>query len=107
MTTSPSGPDSPALADVDRTILDLERQTFRYLGAKERAIRERTGKTSTQYHVRLNQLLEDPAALAYAPAVVNRLRGRRTSALGGQQQEGGDGDGEVPLMRRADQPGHG
>lgn len=70
------------LTEEDRAILDLERKTFRYVGAKEKRIREQFGLTALQYFVRLNRLLEQPAALIYAPAVVNRLRDRRTSALG-------------------------
>lgn len=90
MTAPARGPveDRADLEAVDRMVLDLEVLTFRYLGAKERAIRERFGWTPTRYFVRLNQLLEHPAALAYAPAVVNRLRARRTSSRGPGEREG-------------------
>lgn len=67
------------LADRDRRILQLESRTFRHLGAKERAIREEIGLSRIAYFVRLNTLLDDPAALRAAPALVNRLRARRTS----------------------------
>lgn len=70
------------LTDLERRILDLEALTFRHLGSKERRIREDLGLTPTQYFVRLNALLDKPAALRAAPAVVNRLRARRTSATG-------------------------
>lgn len=72
----------------DLAVLALEGRTFRHLGAKERAIRERLGWTPTRYFVRLNQLLDEPAALAHAPAVVNRLRARRTSSRGPDEREG-------------------
>ena len=76
-----------ALTERDRRILALEGRTFRYVGAKERAIREEIGLSKVAYYVRLNALLDDPAALRAAPAVVNRLRARRTSEDGGA---GGD-----------------
>lgn len=69
------------LSDTDRGILALEARTFRYVGAKERVIREQLGLTPTAYFVRLNALLDEPAALKAAPALVHRLRARRTSAL--------------------------
>lgn len=55
-------------------ILRFERLWFRYPGAKEAAIAERFGLTSTEYFQVLNRLLDDPAALVAEPAVVNRLR---------------------------------
>lgn len=75
--------DTPAaapLSDRDRRILELEGRTFRYVGAKERAIREEVGLSRTAYYVRLNSLLDDPRALRAAPALVHRLRGRREDA---------------------------
>ncbi len=82
---APSSPESPnpapagpaSLSDADRALLDVEAHVFRSVGAKEKRIREVLGMTSVRYHVRLNQLLDDPAALAYAPALVHRLRARR------------------------------
>lgn len=79
---------SPELSARDRGILALEGRTFRYVGAKERAIREELGMSKVAYYVRLNALLDEPAALRAAPAVVNRLRGRRVSEDG----PGGVGD---------------
>lgn len=73
----------------DRRILALEGRTFRYVGAKERAIREEIGLSKVAYYVRLNALLDDPAALRAAPSVVNRLRDRRTSQ-DGPAEAGGD-----------------
>lgn len=78
-----------ALTERDRRILALEGRTFRYVGAKERAIREEIGLSKIAYYVRLNALLDEPAALRAAPAVVNRLRARRTSEGGGTSL-GGD-----------------
>ena len=72
--------DPTSLSDLERRILELEARPFRHLGAKERRIREELGLSPVAYHVRLNRLLDDPDALAAAPAVVNRLRARRVSA---------------------------
>lgn len=77
-----------ALTERDRRILALEGRTFRYVGAKERAIREEIGLSKVAYYVRLNALLDEPAALRAAPAVVNRLRARRTSEDGGASLDG-------------------
>lgn len=66
-----------ALDDAERTILDLEQQHWRYAGSKEVAIRERLGVSPTRYAMRLNRLLDDERALAYAPVMVNRLRRER------------------------------
>ncbi|MGP5671691.1 DUF3263 domain-containing protein [Brachybacterium alimentarium] len=78
---APSAPQD-GLTERDRMILALESRTFRYVGAKERAIREEIGISKVAYYVRLNALLDDPLALRAAPAVVNRLRDRRTSEDG-------------------------
>lgn len=74
---------SDLLSDQDQRILALEGRTFRRVGAKERRIREELGLSPVQYLVRLNTLLDSPAALRAAPALVNRLRARRVSAEGG------------------------
>lgn len=74
--------DATALPETDRRILAIEGRTYRYVGAKERRIREDLGMTPTAYFVRLNALIDNPAALRAAPAVVNRLRERRVSAHG-------------------------
>ncbi|GAB2762723.1 DUF3263 domain-containing protein [Nocardioides pakistanensis] len=63
-----------ALSDERRVVLELESSWWRYAGAKEAAIRERLGWSSTRYYQVLNALLDDPAALEHSPMVVNRLR---------------------------------
>ena len=79
---APLPPAQDSLSDRDRRILELESRTFRYVGSKERAIREEIGLSKVAYYVRLNALLDDPAALRAAPSVVNRLRAQRTSEDG-------------------------
>ena len=51
---------------------------------QERRVREELGLSPVQYLVRLNALLDEPAALREAPALVHRLRARRVSAEGGR-----------------------
>lgn len=62
------------LTDRDRQILDFERAWWQQRGSKEDAIAERFGLTPVRYYQRLNQILDLPEAVAYAPTVVNRLR---------------------------------
>ena len=65
---------SDELSSDDRALLDVEARTYRTVGAKERDIRLLLGLTPVQYHVRLAALLDDPAAIRYAPAVIRRAR---------------------------------
>ncbi|WP_406113248.1 DUF3263 domain-containing protein [Kitasatospora purpeofusca] len=58
----------------DRAVLALEARSWRTAGAKERAVREELGLSSTRYYQLLNGLLDRPEALAHAPVLVNRLR---------------------------------
>lgn len=62
------------LTDVDIAILDFEEMRFKYLGRKESLIREQLGMSSTRYYQRLNWLIDQPEALAYAPMLVRRLQ---------------------------------
>lgn len=80
----PPAAEPAALDDRARAILDFERtHTFwRHAGSKDQAVRRQFGLNSIRYHQRLNALLDDPRALAYAPTVVNRLRGLRESRTG-------------------------
>ncbi|MEV7189554.1 DUF3263 domain-containing protein [Kitasatospora sp. NPDC093102] len=62
------------LSERDRAVLALEGRQWRTSGAKERAIREELGISSTRYYQVLNALLDREEALAHAPVLVNRLR---------------------------------
>jgi hypothetical protein len=72
----------PPLSERDRSVLDFESRQWPGTGVKERAIRERLTMSPTQYYQLLNALLDDPAALAYAPTTVNRLRRSRDARRG-------------------------
>jgi len=58
----------------DEKVLQIEGRFWKYAGAKEAAIREELGMTATGYYQVLNALLDDPAAVAHSPVLVNRLR---------------------------------
>jgi hypothetical protein len=62
------------LTDGERELLDFEKQWWRRPGAKEQAIHDRFDLSPTRYYALLNALLDRPAALAYDPVLVNRLR---------------------------------
>lgn len=61
------------LTDRDQEILDLERQWWKYPGAKETRIRERFDMSATRYYQVLNALIDRPEALAADPMLVRRL----------------------------------
>jgi hypothetical protein len=67
------------LTDRDARILDFERRWWRHAGSKEQAIRDIFDLSPTRYYQLLNALLDNPAAMASAPVLVNRLRRLRAS----------------------------
>jgi hypothetical protein len=75
----PTGTDTPELTERERSILDFERQWWRHAGAKEQAIRDQFALSSTRYYQTVNALLDNPAALAYDPVLVRRLRRLRAT----------------------------
>ena len=58
----------------DHEILTIESAHWRYAGAKDAAITDRTGLSPIAYYQRLNQLLDTEAAALANPALINRLR---------------------------------
>jgi Protein of unknown function (DUF3263) len=77
--TSPAEESVGSLSERERQILDFERQWWRHAGAKEQAIRDRFALSSTRYYQAVNALLDNPAALAYDPVLVRRLRRLRAT----------------------------
>lgn len=65
------------LGDQDRKILDFERQWWKHAGSKEQAVTELFGFSASRYYQMLNVLVDSPAALAYDPMLVKRLRRMR------------------------------
>ncbi|MDG9673427.1 DUF3263 domain-containing protein [Micromonospora sp. DH14] len=74
----PVGP-AAALTERERAILAFEQQWWRHAGAKEQAVRDTFGLSSTRYYQLLNGLLDNPAALAADPVLISRLRRLRSS----------------------------
>lgn len=68
-----------ALSERDQQLLEFERQWWRYAGAKEQAIRDLFDMSATRYYQVLNALLDDPAAMAFDPMLVKRLRRMRSA----------------------------
>jgi hypothetical protein len=68
-----------ALSERDRSILDFERQWWKFAGAKESAVREKFDMSSTRYYQVLNALIDRPEALVHDPLLVRRLRRLRAA----------------------------
>jgi len=67
------------LATRDQEVLAFERQWWKYAGAKEQAIRELFDMSATRYYQLLNNLIDQPEALAHDPMLVKRLRRLRAA----------------------------
>lgn len=65
---------SDELTQRETDILDFERSWWKHAGVKEQAIKERFEMSATRYYQLLNDLLEKPAAAAYDPILVKRLK---------------------------------
>lgn len=74
-----AAPDEPSLSERERGILAFEKKWWRHAGAKEQAIRDEFGLSSTRYYQLLNGLLDNPLALAHDPMLIGRLRRLRAS----------------------------
>lgn len=71
---SDESPQTSALSERDAEILEFERHWWKFAGAKEQAVREKFGMSSTRYYQVLNVLIDQPEALAHDPLLVRRLR---------------------------------
>lgn len=87
-----------ALSELQLRILAFERGWWRQPGAKEQAILDSLGISPTRYYQLLNELIDDPEALATEPGLVTRLRRQRARrqrlrsarpGRGGTQADGG------------------
>ncbi|MEV4659087.1 DUF3263 domain-containing protein [Micromonospora sp. NPDC049301] len=67
------------LTEREWAILAFEQQWWKHAGAKEQAVRDTFGVSSTRYYQLLNGLLDNPAALAADPVLIGRLRRLRSS----------------------------
>ena len=69
------------LDETARKTLALETSWWWYAGTKDAAIRVRFGEEPSAYYRRLGRLIDDPAAIGHAPALVRRLRRQRARRL--------------------------
>jgi hypothetical protein len=74
------------LTERERQVLAFERQWWKHAGAKEQAIRDLFDVSATRYYRMLNALLDNPAALAYDPVLVARLRRLRATRSRGRSK---------------------
>ncbi|HIW99511.1 MAG TPA: DUF3263 domain-containing protein [Candidatus Nesterenkonia stercoripullorum] len=65
------------LTEEEAQILGLERQWWKYAGAKDQAISEQLSMSAVSYYRTLNRLIDTEDALAYDPILVKRLRRQR------------------------------
>lgn len=72
---SPQPPEG--LAELELSILALEKKRFKYQGSKEQAISSTLGLTPVAYYQQLNALIDNPKAIAAEPALTRRLRLKR------------------------------
>ncbi|QDK02253.1 helix-turn-helix DNA binding protein [Gordonia phage Samba] len=66
------------MTDDDRALLDFAAHRWNYAGNQAEAVRTEFDMTVTRYWQRVNNLLDDPEAIAHAPMLVNRLRRLRS-----------------------------
>ena len=71
--------EAPTLTEREVQILAFESKWWKHAGAKEQAVRDAFGLSSTRYYQLLNGLLDNPAALAHDPVLIGRLRRLRST----------------------------
>lgn len=72
---------SPLFGEREQQILEFEKLEWKYRGAKEAEIRQRFGLSATHYYQLLNAVIGTEEAIRSAPALVGRLRSRRTTRV--------------------------
>jgi len=72
----PGGGDAD-LTGREQALLDFEATWWQADHPKDDEIRSRFGLSTPRYYQQLNALIDQPAALAYAPMLVKRLRRMR------------------------------
>ncbi|MDZ5078927.1 DUF3263 domain-containing protein [Nesterenkonia sp. HG001] len=65
------------LSEQQKQILAMERQWWKYAGAKDQAISDELQISAVAYYQLLNQLIDSEAALVHDPMLVKRLRRQR------------------------------
>jgi Protein of unknown function (DUF3263) len=81
------------LSERETRVLAFERHWWRQPGAKEQAISEQLGLSSTRYYQMLNELIDRPEAMAADPVLVKRLRRQRSRRERIRSARAGRGEG--------------
>jgi hypothetical protein len=68
-----------ALSELDRHMLDFEKRSWHYAGAKDRDISDTFAMSPTRYYHKLARLITTEAAYAYDPMLVERLLNARST----------------------------
>src|ERR1700750_1369719 len=97
----------PELSERDMRILAFERRGWRSPGGEEQAIAEVLDMPATRYSQLLNELIDQPEALAFDPVLVKRLRAQRArrERIRSGRPKGTRGRPGGPCRSRTPQPG--
>ncbi|HIW47067.1 MAG TPA: DUF3263 domain-containing protein [Candidatus Yaniella excrementigallinarum] len=68
-----------ALSATEQQMLEFEKRSWHYAGAKDRDISETFGMTPTRYYQKLARLIGTERAYAYDPMLVHRLLASRST----------------------------
>ena len=68
-----------ALSAIDQQMLEFEKRSWHYAGAKDRDITDTFGMTPTRYYHKLSRLITTERAYAYDPMLVERLLNTRST----------------------------
>lgn len=68
-----------ALNATEQQMLEFEKRSWHYAGAKDRDIVDAFGMTPTRYYQKLARLIMTERAYAYAPMLVDRLLNSRST----------------------------
>ncbi|GAA4480576.1 hypothetical protein GCM10023190_25420 [Enteractinococcus fodinae] len=68
-----------ALSAIDQQMLEFEKRSWHYAGAKDRDITDTFGMTPTRYYHKLARLITTERAYAYDPMLVERLLNARST----------------------------
>ncbi len=80
------------LSERDVRVLDFEGSWWLYPQPKDRAIKEYLGMSAARYYQILRRVVEDGAALQYAPMTVRRLRRIQRTRREAFASQAGDAD---------------
>ena len=80
-TAAPETAAPDGLTDRDREILAFEARWWKHAGAKEQAIRDTFGLSSTRYYQLLNALLDKPGAATCSGSSEARTRSRAVATF--------------------------